>query len=151
VLQRLASQPRSVQQGVVAGLEAWMLHRRQQGARAEQWQRLLRLANQLDANDLRREVRAPLGSGPLQRQHICGGPSKVLLPWSALRGPMAAEGQQRLARLAKAVNPAREPVLSVLSLAQALSEAGDPARAERLLKLALAAQPNEVVLLEALG
>src|SRR5262249_21196804 len=61
------------------------------------------------------------------------------------------EGQQRLARLAKAVNPAREPVLSVLSLAQALSEAGDTTRAERLLKLALAAHPNEVVLLEALG
>jgi serine/threonine-protein kinase len=151
VHKRLASQPRSVQEGVVAGLEAWMLHRRQRGATAEQWQRLLQLANQLDENEMRREVRALLGSGQLQREHMVGELSKVLLPWSALRGPMVAEGQQRLVQLAQAVNPAREPVLSVLSLAQALSEAGDTAWAERLLKLALAARPDQVIVLGALG
>src|SRR5262249_45523559 len=78
VLQRLASQPRSVQEGVVAGLEAWMLHRRHRGARAEQWQRLLRLANQLDANDLRREVRPPLGPRPPPPAPLVAQPSHVL-------------------------------------------------------------------------
>src|SRR5262249_20173379 len=64
---------------------------------------------------------------------------------------MAGDGQQRLERLAKTVDPAREPVLSVLSLARALGEAGHTAEAERLLRLALAARPDQVVVVGGLG
>jgi superkiller protein 3 len=151
VLRQLRLQPHPVREGVIAGLEAWMLHRRQSKAKVEQWQRLLRLANQLDANQSRREVRGMLSSGQLQRELLVSELSKVLLPWSALRSPKAGEGQQRLERLVKAVDPAQEPVLSVLALARALGEAGDIAQAERLLRLVLAARPDQVVLLGALG
>src|SRR5262249_3496550 len=72
VLRWVRSQPRDVREGVIAGLEAWMLHRRHSGAKAKEWQRLLQLANQLDANELRREVRGLLGSGQLQRERLVG-------------------------------------------------------------------------------
>src|SRR5262249_38368568 len=151
VLRWVRSQPRDVREGVIAGLEAWMLHRRHSGAKAKEWQRLLQLANQLDANELRREGRGLMGTGQLQQQRRVGELAKVLLPWSALRGPMAGDGQHRLKRLTRAVDPAQEPVLSVVSLARALVESGDAAGAERLLRLAVAGRPNEVVLLGELG
>src|SRR5262249_30755943 len=50
VSKRLRSQPPPLVQEVVAGLDAWMLQRRQQKGKAGDWQRLLRLANALDAN-----------------------------------------------------------------------------------------------------
>src|SRR5205823_6035662 len=41
ILQAVRSQPKDVREGVVAGLEVWMVHRRQSGAKTEAWQRLL--------------------------------------------------------------------------------------------------------------
>jgi tetratricopeptide (TPR) repeat protein len=49
------------------------------------------------------------------------------------------------------MDPAREPVLSVVLLARACSGVGDVAGAEGVLRQALAARPNEVVLLNELG
>src|SRR5262249_55229189 len=146
---RLKAQPPSVVEEVVAGLEAWMLQRRQQKGNAEKWQRLLRLANQLDANERRREIRGLLGSEQLQREWVIGELSKGLLPWSALWGPVTGKARQQLAHRSAAVNPRREPVLGLVSLARALKEAGNAGEAERVLRLSLAARPDQVVLLEA--
>src|SRR5262249_49269417 len=52
---------------------------------------------------------------------------------------------------AQAVDPARTPVLSVLSLARALLQAGDVPGTERLLRAVLAERPDQVALLTALG
>jgi tetratricopeptide (TPR) repeat protein len=49
------------------------------------------------------------------------------------------------------MSPAREPVLSVVLLARACFSVGDVAGAEEVLRQALAARPDEVVLLSALG
>jgi tetratricopeptide (TPR) repeat protein len=49
------------------------------------------------------------------------------------------------------VDPATEPVLSVILLARACREAGDAAGAEEVLRRAVVAQPGQVVLLSALG
>src|SRR5262249_15136432 len=105
----------------------------------------------LDDNELRREVRGLLSSGQLRREILVGELSKVLLPWSALGGLKAGEGQQRLSQLAQAVDPARTPVLSVLSLARALLQAGDVPGTERLLRAVLAERPDQVAALTVLG
>src|SRR5262249_45596963 len=92
-----------------------------------------------------------LGSDQLQREWVIGELSKGLLPWSALWGPVTGKARQQLAHRSAAVNPRREPVLGLVSLARALKEAGNAGEAERVLRLSLAARPDQVVLLEALG
>jgi tetratricopeptide (TPR) repeat protein len=57
----------------------------------------------------------------------------------------------RLRELAAATGAAAEPVLGLLALARALREAGDDGAAEGLLRAALRARPQEVVLHHALG
>src|SRR5206468_1263941 len=113
VLKRLQAQPPPVVEEVAAGLEAWMLERRQQRDKVADWQRLLRLADQVDASERRREVRRLLAGDQLQRERIVGELSKVLLPWSALSGPVIGAGGRRLARQAAGLDSRQEPVLGV--------------------------------------
>jgi tRNA A-37 threonylcarbamoyl transferase component Bud32 len=59
---RLRAEPEIVVHQVVAGLDTWILHRRQANS---DWPRLLRLAEQLDRNETRQQLRAlPLDETP---------------------------------------------------------------------------------------
>jgi tetratricopeptide (TPR) repeat protein len=154
VLARLQAQPPPVIQEVVAGLDAWMLDRRREQRPEADWQRLVQLSNLLlDRGERGRELRLLLSSGQLRREIIVDGLSRILLPFAELCQPARERlrGLWRLHELAAELNPAQEPVLNVVTLAQALAEAGDGQAAERLLRSSLAARPDQVVLLKGMG
>jgi superkiller protein 3 len=56
-----------------------------------------------------------------------------------------------LLEVRKEIDPRKEPALTVVLLAQASAAVGDPAAAEQVLRQAATAQPDQVVLLDALG
>jgi tetratricopeptide (TPR) repeat protein len=56
-----------------------------------------------------------------------------------------------LLEVQKGIDPRKEPALTVLLLAQACAAVGDTAGAEKLLRRATTARPDQVVLLDALG
>jgi serine/threonine-protein kinase len=151
VVARLRDEPEPVVQEILAGLDGWMLGRRRQKRPESEWQRLLRVAGQLDQNGRRRQLRALLSGESQPHEEAVAGLTRVLLPWTALceleRGPH----WRRLLELRGQVDPVKEPVLSVVLLAQACSERGDAAGAEDVLRRAVAARPADVVLLDALG
>jgi tetratricopeptide (TPR) repeat protein len=58
---------------------------------------------------------------------------------------------RRLAEVRNGIDPKLEPILTIILLAQALHDVGAPGAAERLLRQALAAHPNDAVLLQETG
>jgi tetratricopeptide (TPR) repeat protein len=155
--ERLRQRPAAVRAEVIAALDEWASARRLEGSPAPSWQRLTDLAQALDEPDSRRrELRAILARDGLARERALGALSAALT--AALARPAAVpfdaglgDDRGRLRRLAAETDAAAEPVLGVLTLAQALLFAGDEARAERLLRSAILARPQEVVLHQALG
>src|SRR5262249_44818874 len=145
---RLGGLPGPVLEEVTAGLDAWMLERRRRAAAG--WENLRRLADHLDRSAWRRRVRHLLAGDRLRHERAAAALTGGLLPWSALLPPAAGGRRRRLRELAGGVAPAREAVLSVITLARALAEAGDGEGAEGLVRSALAARPDQVVLLTAL-
>jgi predicted Zn-dependent protease len=139
VVARLREQPEPVVQELIGGLDAWMLHRRGQRSPRSDWRRLYRLVEQLDQSAQRRKLRSLLVEESAGRVEIVAGlPARV----HTLR---------RLQTVRSEMHPARDPVLTIVLLAQASNEAGDAAGAERLLREAIAARPDQVVLLNELG
>jgi serine/threonine-protein kinase len=149
VAARLGGQPRQVVEQMVAVLEAWMLGRRYSDRAGSE--RLLRLANLLDDDRGRREVRGLLVGNRLTGERAIAALTPVLLPWSVLGEPYRGPARRRLEERADKLDTAKEPVLGVVSLARALGRAGAAPEAERLLRRVLAARPGEVVLLTELG
>jgi tetratricopeptide (TPR) repeat protein len=147
----LRQEPEIVAQGVIAGLDAWMLDRRMEKRSEVQWRRLLALVERLDTSEPRRQLRALLiGETPPSAASVVGllaGPP----PWPALWELTRGKNWRRLRQSHSRMNPADEPVLMVLLLAQASSAVGDLAAAEEVLHRALARWPDEVALLDALG
>jgi serine/threonine-protein kinase len=135
ILAKLQALPAPVTLEVVAGLEAWALERRRLRP-ASQWRRLLDLADQLDRDSRRQEVRRLLMANAVQQ------PAKAA-PWEKAR--------QRLRALARKAVPAKEPALGLVSLARGLNEFGEARVAEELLKSAVASRSQEVLLHVALG
>jgi serine/threonine-protein kinase len=146
---KLEGQP-PVLQAIAAALEVWLLERKKLHPEAE-WQHLLRLVDQLDDGQRRRELRQLTLSGRLRAERIAGELAKATLPWGALCDPAAGGSRKRLKELVATVHPDTESVLVVLSLVRALDESGESWEAERLLLSSLAARPDDLVLLEALG
>jgi tetratricopeptide (TPR) repeat protein len=149
---RLRGRPAAVRTEVIAALDEWAGERRRGNFPAAAVQRLTDLATALDEPDSRRrELRAILARGTLERERALGVLAlwlrPVPIPFDA--GPGA--DRERLRRLAAETNSAREPVLGLLTLTQALRQAGDEALAERLLRTAVRARPQEVILHQALG
>src|SRR6516162_8703292 len=60
VAARLREEPEVVVQGVIAGLDGWMLERRRQKRPKAEWRRLLGLVERLDSSEPRRRLRALL-------------------------------------------------------------------------------------------
>ncbi len=151
LVQRLQGEPDIVVGDVVAALDQWMRHARQQGA-APRWRRLLRLAERLDQSEQRRQLRALLvGDGP--RVESVVGLLSAPLPWPALGdlGRDQVRRRQQLRSLREQFRAESEPVLTVLLLAQVCEDLGEAAAAEEVLRRSLAVRPDEVVLLSALG
>src|SRR5262249_57222531 len=104
-----------------------------------------------DSGSRRRELRATLARGQLERERALGALALALRPvpvpfdagWGADRG--------RLRQLAAATDVSTEPVLGLLTLVRALGVAGDEAVAQDLLRAAVRARPQEVGLHHALG
>jgi serine/threonine-protein kinase len=149
---RVKGRPPAVRTEVIAGLDEWAGDRRARGAPADEWQRLADLAAALDDPDSKRaELRILLARGTVRRERPLGAPAlwsgPVPVPFeAALKGD-----RNRLRRLAAATVAADEPVLGLLTLEQALRAAGENAVAERLLRAAVLARPQEPVLRNALG
>jgi superkiller protein 3 len=158
VVERLKGRPPAVVQEVIAALDDWAVDRRYRpGA---DWQRLLRLADTLDAgdgHDGRRELRAVLTRDRLWRERLTLGVRLVgtaagplpLVP--DLAGPWPGEDRYAVRLLARDPDAARGPVLAVLLLARALVLAGDGGTAEQLYRAAVRARPDEAILQTALG
>jgi tetratricopeptide (TPR) repeat protein/tRNA A-37 threonylcarbamoyl transferase component Bud32 len=151
MVKRLREEPEVVVQELIAALDAWTLHRQRQAKPKADWRRLYRLAEQLDRNERSRKLRSLLVEGaPPQAEIVAGlvgvGPPLLVL-WRLNRG----DEWRQLQQLSRRMNPAKEPVLTVVLLAQALFQVGDSAGAEAELRQALAARPYEVVLLDTLG
>jgi putative PEP-CTERM system TPR-repeat lipoprotein len=149
---RLGKRPVAVVVEVVAALDEWASERRRPGRQPEERQRLANLAAALDGPDSkRREVRAILARGNLPVERALGELSRILLPPAGLTDVVPGEDRNRLRQLTEGMDAAAEPVLSLVLLVRALRVAGDDARAERLLRAAVRARPQEVVLRYALG
>jgi serine/threonine-protein kinase len=144
---RLKERPGAVVAEAVAALDQWTEERRRQQPQGE-WKRLAALAEALkdETSPRRRELRALLARDRLPGERRLAAVSHALLPCAALAGLVPGEDRNRLRRLAAETNPATEPVLALLTLARALAEAGDADRAEGLLRAAVEARPQEVVL-----
>ena len=150
---RLKERPAVVVTEVSAALDEWTSERRQQGKPAAEWRRLLALSSALegDGDSRRRELRELMARGRLPVERALGVLSAWLRPVPVPVEVPLGEDRTRLRRWAEKIEPASEPVLGLLTLAQALHVAGDEALAERLLRAAIQARPREVVLYHTLG
>jgi Flp pilus assembly protein TadD len=146
---RLQSLPKPVLEEVVAGLDSWAEERQKAGRLERAWRKLAEVADRLDPNDLRRELRRLRLDSAWRRKGLA--PGRWLPPAAELAVAAQAQARRRLQSLARRVAPATEAVLTVLALAKALEAAGSPAEAEAVLYKALVARPDEVVLRDAMG
>ncbi len=150
---RLRDEPEPALQEILAGLDEWMTFRRLALKRPRaDWAPLRRLADELDRNGVRRELRALLaGERPPRRERVVTGLTYGLLPWIGLYELERGPHWRHLLELRGRVDPARAPALSVLLLARACLERGDTAGAEEVLRGAVNVRRDEVILLDALG
>src|SRR5262249_36902683 len=134
--------------------DEWTSIRRREGRPQAECERPAALARALDnQGSKQRELRRMLEGGNLGRERALAVLGPALWP-GPLRVPVDTdwgEDRNRLRRLAAATDPATEPVLSLLALVRALQEAGHDPGAEGLLRAALRARPQEVVLQHRLG
>jgi serine/threonine-protein kinase len=150
VVKRLGAEPEVVVQELIAALDNWMLERQQ--LRPEgQWRRLHRVAEQLDRSDHRRRLRALLVGESPPRPESLAGLVGVGSPWPALWAQARGSDWRQLLEIRREIQPRAEPVLTVVLLARAFNTVGDATGAEDLLRQAVTARPDEVVLLNALG
>ncbi|MBN9522896.1 tetratricopeptide repeat protein [bacterium] len=150
VVARLAEEPDGVVQELIAALDNWMLERRLRRADAG-WQRLLRVAEQVDRNEQRRRLRVLLVATAPPRADGVAALVGAGSPWPVLAELARGNIRPQLHRIRQEIDPRTEPVLTVVLLAQALAAAGDTAGAEQVLVRAVAAHPDQVVLLDLLG
>jgi serine/threonine-protein kinase len=153
VVARLGAEPGPVVREMVAGLDVWMQERRRQGKRPESdWRRLYRVADQLDRSERHRRLRQLLVSGPPPRPESVACLVGAGLPhWAALWELARGASWRELRTIRGEIDPASEPVMTVLLLSRAYAAVGDVAGAEQVLREAAAGRPDQVVLLDALG
>jgi serine/threonine-protein kinase len=149
----LKARPAVVVTEVIAALDEWASERRRQGKTKAQWQRLSDLAALLDEqpDSKQRELREILARGQLPVERALGVLSAALRPVPIPMAVPLGRDRLRLRQLAVQTNPATEPILGLLTLVRALGVVGEEAQAERLLRDALVARPQEVVLHHTLG
>ena len=151
VVARLGAEPAVVVQEVIAALDGWMLERLRRKRPEAQWRRMFRVAGRLDQNAQRRRLRALLVGESPPRAAIAAGMVGVGSPWPVLWELARGNAWQQLAEVQKAIDLRTEPARTVLLLAQAYAAVGDRAGAEKLLRRATTARPDQVVLLGTLA
>jgi Flp pilus assembly protein TadD len=149
---RLRQRPAAVLTEVVAALDEWAAERRRRRRPAAAIKRLTDLAEAVyEPDSRRRELRALLAGGNLEQERAVGMLAMALRPVPVPLDTGWGPGRGRLRLLAARTNAATEPVLGLLTLARGLTVAGEQGLAERLLRAALRARPQEVVLYQTLG
>jgi serine/threonine-protein kinase len=151
VIARLRQEPQLVVQEVIAGLDGWMLGRWRQKPPKSQWRHLYRIAEQLDGNDTRRQLRAlVLEQSPPDPEAVAGllGAGR---PWPALWELARGQTWRRVQELHGQLDLSQEPVGTVVLLAQGYRAAGDAAGAVEVLRQAAELRPNQLVLLHVLA
>jgi serine/threonine-protein kinase len=151
VIARLRQEPDLVVREVIAGLDAWRLERWRQQSTETRWHRLDRVTEELDDDATRRQLQALLVEGPPPRAETVAGLLGETVPWPALWVLARGENWRRVQELRGRMNPGREPVLTVVVLAQAYRRAGDTAGAVEVLRQAIAVRPDQLVLLRMLA
>jgi tetratricopeptide (TPR) repeat protein len=148
---QLGAEPAVVVQEVIAALDSWMLERRRRKRPEAEWRRLFRVAEQLDRSEQHRRLRAVLIGESPPRAEVVAAMVGVGLPWPALWESARGNAWRQLLAVQKDIELRTEPALTVLLLAQAYAAVGDTATAEKLLRRATTARPDQAVLLGALG
>jgi serine/threonine-protein kinase len=150
---RLGARPAAVIVEVVAALDEWTSERRRQKRPKAECDRLMDLAQALDDDpgSTRRELRAMLARGHLERERALGMLSMALRPVPVPFDAGWGQDRGRLRRLAANTDVAKEPALRLLSLGRALRAAGEEGLALRLLQSTIRSRPREVVLHHELG
>jgi eukaryotic-like serine/threonine-protein kinase len=149
---RLKARPAAVVTEVIAALDEWASQRRRDRKR-EAARRLAELATALEDHpgSLRRDLREILARGQLPVERALGVLSAALRPVPVPVELPLGPDRARLRQLAEKVDPTSEPLLGLLTLTRALRVAGEEALAERLLRTALTARAQEVVLYHTMG
>jgi tetratricopeptide (TPR) repeat protein len=150
VAARLRQQPEVVPE-VLAALDSWMRERWRQKPDGAKWRRLFLVADQLDRNPRSRQLRRLLVEEAPQRAEAVAGLLGGWPPWPSMWELTRGRNWRPLLELRGQIDPATEPVLALVLLAQASEAAGDAAGADGLLRQAAAARPEQVVLLDARG
>jgi eukaryotic-like serine/threonine-protein kinase len=149
VVARLRAEPDAVVRELLAALDEWTLERRLNRPAAG-WS-LARVAGQLDPSERHRRLRALLAGTSPPRPETVAGLAGAGLSWPALWLVARGDDWRRVLELRSGIDPRTDPVLTVVLLAQALAAVGDSAGAEQVLREAVTARPDQVVLLDALG
>ena len=144
VANRIKARPPAVVEEVVAGIHMWAVYRRREVPKANAL-RLLNLANRIDPNERRNELRQFLAVSPLIPKTKSFGPSEDLLP-----GELEGE-RKKLADLTTAADSIQDPVLTIVLLAATLEAAGNSEAAEQLLRKAVTTRGTEPILLSQLA
>jgi tetratricopeptide (TPR) repeat protein len=109
------------------------------------------VSDRLDRSEARRQLRALLAGEARPRAGVVAGLVGAGSPWPPAWELARGKDWRRLQGLRRQMDLGREPVLTVVLLAQACAATGDAAGAEQVLRQALATQPREVVLLKELA
>jgi serine/threonine-protein kinase len=151
VVARLGAEPPVVVQELIAALDGWMMERLRRKRPEAEWRRLFRVAEQLDRSDRHRRLRLVLAGVSPPRAETVAGMVGVRSLWPALWDLEYGNPWRHLLEVRKAIDPRKEPALSVVMLSRALASVEDVAGAEEVLRQAATARPDQVVLLHALG
>jgi serine/threonine-protein kinase len=148
---KLGAEPDAVVTEFIAALDGWMLERRRLGRPEGEWRRLFRVANRLDRGERRRWLRSLLvGEAPPRAASVAAlaGPG---ISWPALWVLACGDAWQQLRSVRGEIDPRTDPAPTVMLLAQTYVAVGDPAWAEKVLREAVAARPDQAMLLDAIA
>jgi serine/threonine-protein kinase len=151
VIAQLGQEPEVVVQEVIAGLDGWMLERRRQQPLRAEWRHLYRIAEQLDGQATRRQLRALLVEGVTPAPEAVAGLLSPGAPWLALWQVARGQTWRRVQELRGQLDVRQESVLTVVLLARAYRAAGDAGGAVAMLREAAELRPGQMVLLRALA
>ncbi len=150
VVARFQDQPEPVVQEVVAGLDRWMHKQHKESTRGPVAEAV---SDRRPPGPRQPEpaVAGVVDRGGMPDARRVAGLLGAWPPWPALWELGPGKDWRRLQELGGRVHPETESVLTVLLLAEASGAVGDAAGAEQVLRRGLAARPDQVVLLNALG
>jgi eukaryotic-like serine/threonine-protein kinase len=147
VIARLGAEPDVVVQELIAALDNWTQARRRPDRVSADWERLYRLAGQMDRSERRRRLRGLLVGRIAPRPEGLVGAVGAASPWLALWELTGGGARRQLQAVLGETDPSSELVQALVMSADACQAQGDLAGAEQVLRRALAARPDHIVLI----